>query len=127
MTGRDVAAVYADKDGEGGFIVKRGYDRVIDHHKVLVVEDLMTTGGSVKKVIDAVRKVGADVAGVAAICNRGGVKAKDIGNPSRFEVLLNVHLDSWDEKECPLCERNIPINVEVGHGREFLKKKEGTK
>ena len=43
MTGREIFAVYADKDGEGGFIVKRGYDRLIDGKKTLVVEDLMTT------------------------------------------------------------------------------------
>jgi len=123
MTGRNVAAVYADKNGEGGYIVKRGYDRVIEGKKTLVVEDLMTTGGSVKKVIEASRAAGADIVGVMVMCNRGGVQADAVGNPPRFEALLNVHLDSWEEKECPLCERGIPINVEVGHGREFLKKK----
>ncbi len=125
MTGKNVAAVYADKDGEGGFIVKRGYDRLIDGRKILVVEDLMTTGGSVKKVIDASRKAGADIVGVTAICNRGDVTAKDIGDLPRFEALLNVHLDSWEEKDCPLCERDIPVNVEVGHGREYMKRKAG--
>lgn len=123
MTGREIFAVYADKDGDGGFIVKRGYDRLIDGKKTLVVEDLMTTGGSVKKVIDASRKAGADIVGVTAICNRGGVVAKDISDPPRFEPLLNVHLESWEEKECVLCQRGIPVNVEVGHGREFLKRK----
>lgn len=120
MTGRDVASVYADKDGKGGFIVKRGYDRVVDGKNVLVVEDLMTTGGSVKKVIEAARKVGAKIVGVTAVANRGGVTSKEIGSPPKFQALLNVHLESWEASRCPLCERNIPVSVDVGHGREFL-------
>jgi orotate phosphoribosyltransferase len=123
MTGHNVSAVYADKNGDGGYIVKRGYDRVLDGKKTLVVEDLMTTGGSVKKVIDAARAAGADIAGVMVMCNRGGVQSEAVGNPPRFEALLNVHLDSWEEAECALCAHGIPINTEVGHGREFLKKK----
>lgn len=120
MNGRDVLAVYADKDGQGGFILKRGYDKVARDRRVLIVEDLMTTGGSVKKVIDIVWQNGGEVAGVGAICNRGGVKKEDIGDPPKFFALLNVHLDSWEAHECALCERKIPINTEVGHGKEFL-------
>ena len=120
LTGRDVASVYADKDGQGGFIVKRGYDRVIARKKTLVVEDLMTTGGSVKKVIEAARHAGADIFGVTAICNRGGVQASDIGNPKKFKPLLDVHLDPWEANDCPLCARNIPVATDIGHGKEFL-------
>jgi hypothetical protein len=45
-----------------------------------------------------------------------------VGAP-RFEALVNVVLDSWEEGECDLCKRGIPINTDVGHGREYLKKK----
>jgi orotate phosphoribosyltransferase len=116
-----VEAVYADKDGNGGFIVKRGYDKRIAGKKVLVVEDLVTTGGSIKKVIDAVHPTGAHIVGAIAICNRGGVTKDMVGAP-RFEALVNVVLDSWEETECDLCKRGIPINTDVGHGREYLKK-----
>lgn len=128
MTGKDISAVYADKDGDGGFIIKRGYDKVIAGKKVVVVEDLITTGGSIKKVIEATRKTGAEVVGAVAICNRGGVEKKDIANPPVFESLVNVHLNSSEEADCDMCTRNIPVSVEVGHGRDFVaKQKEKTK
>ncbi|MBI5456174.1 phosphoribosyltransferase [Candidatus Kaiserbacteria bacterium] len=122
MNGRDVLGVYADKDGLGGFILKRGYDKLIAGKRVVVVEDLMTTGGSVKKVIDIVRACGAEVAGVGVVCNRGGVEPKDISNPPKLVSLVNVQLDSWEAADCSLCERKIPVNLDVGHGREFVAK-----
>ena len=130
FTGRDVKAAYADKDlpagrqvGEGGFIIKRGYDQVVKGKKTLVVEDLTTTGGSIRKVVEAARTAGADVVGASAICNRGNVSREAVGNPPEFFSLLNVQLDQWSEGDCDLCKRGIPVNVEVGHGREYLAKK----
>lgn len=122
ICGRDVDAVYADKDGQGGFVVKRGYDKRIAGKKVLIVEDLVTTGGSIKKVVDAVQPTGAQIVGAIAICNRGGVTKEMVGAP-RFEALVNVMLDSWDADTCELCKRGIPINTDVGHGKDFLAKK----
>ena len=123
LTGREVYGVYADKDGQGGFIIKRGYDQVIKGKKTLVVEDLTTTGGSIKKVVEAARAAGADVVGAIAICNRGEVTKESVGNPPVFGQLLNVHLDSWEAGECELCQGNIPVNTDIGHGKEFLAKK----
>src|SRR3989344_588657 len=70
ITGKEVYGVYADKDGQGGFLIKRGYDKVIAGKNTLVVEDLTTTGGSVKKVVEAASVAGAKVIGAIAICNR---------------------------------------------------------
>lgn len=123
MEGREVYAVYADKDGQGGFVIKRGYDQVLKGKKTLVVEDLTTTGGSIKKVIEAARAVGAELVGAIAICNRGGVTKEMISDPPIFEALVNVDLDSWEENECELCESGIPVNTDVGHGKDFLTKK----
>lgn len=124
ILGREIYGVYADKDGEGGFIIRRGYDKLIAGKRVLVVEDLTATGGSIKKVVEAARAVGADVVGAIAICNRGGVTKKAVGDPPRFEALVDLHLEQWPAETCELCKRNIPVNTDVGHGREFLKKKE---
>ncbi len=90
--------------------------------KVLVVEDILTTGGSVKKVVEATRAIGSTVIGVGALCNRGGVTAKELGEVPQLFALINVQLDAWDEKACPLCAKKIPINTEVGKGQEFLAK-----
>lgn len=121
--GREVYAVYADKDGQGGFVIKRGYDQLIKGKKTLVVEDLTTTGGSIKKVVEAAREAGADVVSAIAIVNRGEVTKKQVGNPPMFDALVNVHLESWEEDKCELCAKGIPVNTEVGHGRVFLSRK----
>ncbi|TSC86462.1 MAG: orotate phosphoribosyltransferase [Parcubacteria group bacterium Gr01-1014_8] len=120
MNGHDVLGIYADKDGQGGFILKRGFDKLAEGKRVIVVEDLMTTGGSVKKVIDVVRQKGAEVVGVGVVCNRGNVLPEDIGDPPKLISLVDVQLDSWEAADCALCERKIPVNPDIGHGREFL-------
>ena len=40
-----------------------------------------------------------------------------------LRILGNVKLDAWDEAECPLCANNVPINIEVGKGKEYLARK----
>lgn len=120
MTGREVYAAYADKDGVGGFVVRRGYDKIVQGKKTLIVEDLTTTGGSIKKVVEAVRAAGAEVIGAIAICNRGHVTKEMAGNPPIFDALLMVELEQWPEADCELCKRSIPVNTDIGHGKEFL-------
>ncbi len=122
LEGREVYGIYADKDADG-FVIKRGYNDLIKGKNVLVVEDLVTTGGSLAKVIEAARSEGATVIGAVAICNRGGVTGEMIGNPPEFVSMLSVDLDQWPESDCDLCKRNIPINTDVGHGKEFLANK----
>ena len=119
MERRDVYSTYADKDGDG-FVIKRGYDELIKGKNVLVVEDLVTTGGSLRKVIDAARAAGANVVGAVAVCNRGGVTSEMIGSPPEFVSLLNVQLDQWSAADCELCKAGIPVNIDVGHGKEFV-------
>ena len=137
---RNIFAVYAEKEvvsipdpedrgrkcfvETGKFVFNRGYDKFVAGKRVLVVEDVLTTGGSVKKVVEAVRAAGGEVVGVAALCNRGNVKPEDIGGVPKLHSLVNVTLDMWDESDCPLCERNVPINTDVGKGREFLARKQ---
>lgn len=104
----------------GNYVIKRGYDKLIAGKKVLVVEDILTTGGSVKKTVEAVRAIGGEVAGVAALCNRGGVTAEDIGDVPELFSLVNITLESWEASECPLCAQGVPINTSVGKGKEFL-------
>ena len=124
-TGRNILGVYAEKsETPGEFIIKRGYDHLLKGKKVLVVEDILTTGGSVKKVISAVRALSGDVVGVGALCNRGGVTAQDLGDVPALFSLLNISMEAWDEAGCPLCAKDIPINLEVGKGREYLLKKQ---
>lgn len=124
ITGREVFGVYAEKAESGdAFIIKRGYDKILYSKKVLVVEDVLTTGGSAKKVIEAVRAHGGLTIGLGAICNRGGVRAQDMANIPIMISLVNMNLETWHERGCPMCAKNIPINTNVGKGREFLARK----
>lgn len=117
----DVTAFYAEKTEDGGFILKRGgAAERIRGLRVLVVEDNLTTGGSVKKVVDLIRSLGGNVVGVCGMVNRGGVTKEDVGNPDHFKVLFEIPLEMWDEEECPLCKSGIPVNTRLGKGKEFL-------
>lgn len=113
---------------ENHFVIKRGYDKLVmdglvAKKRVLVVEDVLTTGASVRKVVEATRILGSDVVGLGVLCNRGGVTPQDVGNPPKFFSLVNIKLDSWEEAECPLCARGVPINIDVGKGKEYLAQK----
>lgn len=64
--------------------------------------------------------IGGNVVGLGVLCNRGGITPPDVADVPRITALVNVKLDAWDAAACPLCERNVPINTDVGHGRQFL-------
>jgi orotate phosphoribosyltransferase len=114
-----VLAVYAEKLPDGGLALRRGYDRLVAGRRVLVVEDVLNTGGSVRQAVAAVRAAGGEVVAVAVLCNRGGVTAADLDVP-RLIVLVELSLESWDAVACPLCRDGVPIDTSVGKGREFL-------
>lgn len=122
ITGRKVLALYAEKEDDL-FVIKRGYEKLIPGKNILIVEDVLTTGGSAKKVFETVRALGGNVIGLGAICNRGGVTEGDIGLLSELYSLTNVNLDSWEANECPLCAAGVPVNVTIGKGKEFLARK----
>ncbi len=123
LTGKEVLGVFSEADENKNRFFKRGYDKIIPGKKILIVEDILTTGGSVKKVVEAVKAIDGEVVGVAAFCNRGGISAEDLG-VGDLKSLISVDLQSWDEKECPLCQKGVAINTNVGKGREYLSKKQ---
>ncbi len=127
LTKCDVLGVYTEKTPDKNQIFTRGYDKLVKGRKVLVVEDITTTGGSVKKVIDSVRNAGGDVTSVCVLVNRdpGNINSTTIGAP--FYPLAEVKVQAWDEKDCPLCKKGVPINTTVGKGREYLAKRKLTK
>jgi len=122
MDGHEVYSVYADKEGDN-FVIKRGYNDVVKGKKALVVEDLVTTGGSLRKVVEEARRVGADVLAAVTIVNRGDVTREAVGNPPEFISMLTVEMEQWPEDQCELCQKGIPVNTDIGHGKEFLAKK----
>ena len=129
MTGKNVLSVFAEPipvvSGKA-FGIKRGQDKFILNRNVLVVEDILNTGISACAVVDTTRAFGGKVVGVGAICNRGGVTTSDLGDVPLLHSLINISLKTEDEKGCSLCARGVPINTDVGKGREFLARKSQT-
>jgi len=120
LTGNVVLGVYAEKTDDGqDFLIKPRWLKHVQGRNALVVEDVLTTGGSARKVVELVQTMGGLVQGVIALCNRGGITAEDLNVP-KLCSLVDVNLDSWDEVDCPLCKDGVPINTQVGHGKEFL-------
>ncbi len=117
---REVLSVFTEKTLENNQVFKRGYDAVVKSKRVLVIEDTTTIGSSVKKVIERVKKAGGKIVAVCVMINRDPklVNSKSIGAP--FSSLGIFKIPSYDEKNCPLCEKGVPINTELGHGKAFL-------
>jgi len=86
--------------------LRRGFS-LSENEKVLVCEDVVTTGGSVFEVIEIVKNSGAEVIGVASIVDRSNGKV-DFGYP--FKSSLKLEVVSYTEIECPLCKENkLPL------------------
>ncbi|MFC1734518.1 orotate phosphoribosyltransferase [Candidatus Hydrogenedentota bacterium] len=74
--------------------------------RILVVEDIVTTGGSVKETVNAAREWGAEVVGVGVLIDRSGGQVEfDVP----FKSLAKLNLDNFAPESCPLCEKEIPI------------------
>lgn len=119
-----VQSAYADKDGVG-FVIRRGYEEAIRGRKVLVVDDVITTGSSISDLLTCVRKYDAEVVGLGVICNRGGVSAEALHVPE-LQALVGTTLATWTADKCVMCRRGDPINTSLGHGQEFLETKKAS-
>lgn len=99
------AVLVRDKKPEGPMQFQRGYDKLIPGTRVVIVEDVITTGGSVQKTIDAVTKLGGKVVKVIVIWNRSGWE------PEYYSIvsLINRKVESWLPSECPLCKKGLPL------------------
>ncbi len=125
LKGREIVGIYTEKTLEEDQIFARGYDSFVKGKKVLVIEDLTTTGASVAKVVASVKKVGGKVVGVCVMVNRDPVQvtSRVVGAPLSWLGVLKAQ--AYEAKECPLCKAQIPINTQVGHGKKYLAEKGG--
>jgi orotate phosphoribosyltransferase len=89
---------------DGVFALRRGFT-LAPSDRVLVVEDVVTTGGSTRETAMSATDAGASVVGAAAIVNRGA--AGDIGAP--FVALAELRLPNWDAAACPLCAQGAAL------------------
>ncbi len=109
---------------EAAFVLKRGFDADVKGRRTLLVEDILTTGGSCRKTADAINAAGGILIGGGVLANGGNVTPEAAGVP-RLEWLMAVGRQIFTEEECAthgLCAQNVPINTEFGHGKAFLAK-----
>ena len=99
-----VRAIFAERQ-DSRLMLRRGFS-LQPGEKVLVVEDVVTTGGSTRETIDVARAAGAMVVGAAAIIDRSGGQQK-IDVP--FHVLAEMSLPTYDPESCPLCRAGKPV------------------
>ena len=98
-----VPNIFAEREN-GEMTFRRGF-HVPKGAKVLVVEDVVTTGGSVKNVMALIRRNEADVAGVGCIVDRSNGQV-DFGVP--FKAVLSMEVVSYEPDACPLCAQGVP-------------------
>src|SRR3954468_7821402 len=99
-----VRAIFAERQ-DGKLSLRRGF-ALEANDRVLVVEDVMTTGGSTRETIDVAKAAGGQVIGAASIVNRsGGALAFDVP----YLSLLEIALPTYEPDKCPLCAQGLPV------------------
>ena len=99
-----VRAIFAERQ-DGALTLRRGFTLAAGE-TVLVVEDVVTTGGSTRETIDVARAAGALVVGAASVIDRsGGNQALDVP----YTALATVSLPTYDPASCPMCAAGQPV------------------
>jgi orotate phosphoribosyltransferase len=99
-----VRALFAERQ-DGVLTLRRGFT-LSESDRVLVVEDVLTTGGSTRETMQVATAAGARVVGVASIVDRsGGLAVFDVP----YHALLAVDLPTYEPADCPLCAQGLPV------------------
>lgn len=115
-----VRIAWADK-AESSFVLERaGFAAAVRGKRVLVIEDVITTGGSTQCTIDAVREAGGEVIGVACIVNRTRDVTAETFGVSALHVCLQLDVVSYGMDICPMCRAGRPMVLNLAHGPKFL-------
>lgn len=100
-------SIFAEKAADGGRAFERGFT-IAAGERVLIVDDVLTTGGSVRDVIEAVRALGGEPVGIGVVIDRSGGKV-DFGLP--LFACLKLDLPAYEQGACPLCDKGIPLTI----------------
>ena len=102
-----VDASYAERsvDGDPGREFRRG-TTFRPGSRVLVVDDILTTGGSIGETLAALERLPVEVVGVAVLVDRSGGRA-EFG--LRLEALARLNIPTWEPPDCPLCIEGVPL------------------
>ncbi len=99
---------------DGKMTFRRGFE-ITPGTRIAIVEDIITTGGSVHELIKLARERKAEITGWICLVNRNS-SLPDFGVPAR--ALLSLPAESWEPEDCPLCRNDIPITARGRSGRQ---------
>ena len=91
---------------DGHMTFRRGFS-LHEGERVLIVEDIVTTGGSIREVIDVVREFGGVPVAVSMLVDRSGGKVSFGDVP--YTALLHLNVEAYKPENCPLCQKGIPL------------------
>jgi orotate phosphoribosyltransferase len=101
--------IFTERDASGKMVLRRGFS-VEPGETAVVVEDVVTTGGSTREVIDVLQAAGARVLAAGSIIDRSGGQVGrkgDLGVPHKALAVLET--PTWQPEECPLCRNGVPV------------------
>src|SRR5438067_7107776 len=102
----DLPFVFTERK-EGAMMLRRGF-RIGDGERVVIVEDVVTTGKSTRETAEVIANHGGIVAGFASILNRGG-KPNPFDSP--YKSLMSLALETYEEQVCPLCASGVTLDA----------------
>lgn len=100
-------SVFTERDADGKMKLRRGFI-VTPQNRVLIAEDVLTTGGSVKEVLSLLKMDGIVPVGIAALVDRS-TQVLDFGG-IKHESLLKLKVPAFQEADCPLCQEGLPLD-----------------
>jgi orotate phosphoribosyltransferase len=119
----DVRSIFVEKDGEGGMVLRRGFE-VSQGERILICEDIITTGGSAKKAAEAIEALGGEIVAFASLANRGFCKRQgsDLEAKPECKLPANVPFFALDDftfemyapDDCPMCKEGESEAIKPG-------------
>ncbi|AEA34400.1 orotate phosphoribosyltransferase [Hippea maritima] len=112
--GENIRSIFAERV-DGKLTLRRGFS-IDKNERVLVVEDVVTTGKSVRETLDVVKQYTNNIIGIGALVDRGGnFDPEDLD----YFPLIKLNIENYEPDNCPLCKKGIPLEKP---GSRFIKK-----
>ncbi len=111
----DKPFAFLQRDADGVMGIRSGFKGVVRNAKVLLIEDVVTTGGSVKEAIKVLEEQGASVKMVGLLVDRTNGQLE---LPVPYRALLTVKAESWDPEDCPMCREGLEITKPGSSGKK---------